>query len=90
MIQPLEQVGILSLIFPIFYHDTLGELSETTGEFTALLNEHYFLTDPEDLLLTHIPYVESDPGYSRWQLVEDPISLEEFNSRPHLSPAFFQ
>ena len=40
--------------------------------------------------MTHFPFVESDPEYSRWQLVEDPITLEEFNSGPHLSPAFFE
>ena len=54
-----------------------------------MLNEHFFLTDPSDLLLTHFPYVDNDDGYDKWQLVEKPISLDEFSCKPHLSHTFF-
>ena len=33
--------------------------------------------------------MENDPDYSRWQLLEDPITLEQFNCSPHLSSSFF-
>ena len=33
---------------------------------------------------------QGEPDYDRWQLVANPISLEEFNMKPHLSPAFFE
>ena len=34
--------------------------------------------------------VQGEPDYDRWQLVSEPITLEEFNMKPHLSPAFFE
>ena len=63
--------------------------NESTGEFQAELNEHYFLTDPEDLLLTHFPFADYETAYNRWQLIDEPITLEDFNSKPHLSSYFF-
>jgi hypothetical protein len=36
--------------------------------------EHYFLTDPEVFLIDHLP---EDP---QWQLLEEPISLEDFEA----------
>ena len=35
-------------------------------------------------------FLQGEPDYDRWQLVTDPITLEEFNMKPHLSPAFFE
>ena len=35
-------------------------------------------------------FLQGEPYYDRWQLVANPISLEEFNMKPHLSPAFFE
>ena len=35
-------------------------------------------------------FVQGEPDYDRWQLVAEPITLEEFNLKPHLSPAFFE
>ena len=33
---------------------------------------------------------QGEPDYDRWQLVSKPITLEQFNLKPHLSPAFFE
>ena len=45
--------------------------------------------DIENLMMgKKIPQGEAD--YDRWQLVAKPITLDEFNLKPHLSPAFFE
>lgn len=54
-------------------------------------NEHYFLTDPNAFIWSHFPVMVddgSDP--SLWQLLEKPMSLEEFNALPKVTPAFFE
>ena len=33
---------------------------------------------------------QGEADYDRWQLVAKPITLDEFNLKPHLSPAFFE
>ena len=33
---------------------------------------------------------QGEADYDRWQLVTKPITLDEFNLKPHLSPAFFE
>jgi transglutaminase/protease-like cytokinesis protein 3 len=69
-----------------------GSYNEVLEEFTFALNEHYFLTDPDELQFSHFPYVGKDPDYDRWQLMPPKyrITLEEFNRKPTLSPAFFE
>ncbi len=37
----------------------------TGGTFEKELNEHYFLTDPDEMIYTHFPYDEVEPNYSR-------------------------
>ena len=74
-------------------------------EFTFSINEHYFLTDPDEMQFSHFPFLQVDShsksnverfflqgeaDYDRWQLVAKPITLDEFNLKPHLSPAFFE
>ena len=54
-----------------------------------MIDEHFFLTDPEEFSFSHFPNLENDPDYQQWQLLEEPITLEQFNSSPHLSPMFF-
>lgn len=46
-------------------------------------DDFYFLTDPEEFIYTHFPDEE------RWQLLEAPISLEEFEKRVFKTSAFF-
>lgn len=81
-----------------------GHYNEILEEFTFSLNEHFFLTDPDEMQFSHFPFLQvalephflcqvflqGEPDYDRWQLVANPISLEEFNMKPHLSPAFFE
>ena len=35
-------------------------------------------------------YFQVEADYSRWQLMDKPISLGKFNALPHLTPAFFE
>lgn len=46
-------------------------------------DDFYFLTDPEEFIYTHFPDEE------RWQLLEAPIPLEEFEKRVFKTSAFF-
>ncbi|XP_023234159.1 kyphoscoliosis peptidase-like isoform X1 [Centruroides sculpturatus] len=63
--------------------------TDHTGRFQRKLNEHFFLTDPEVLIWTHFPYDEVEKNYSRWQLLDNPLSLDEFNTLPKVTPFFF-
>lgn len=47
------------------------------------VNEYYFLPDPHHFIWNHFPYDQ------RWQLLERPITLEEFEKKPHIKPEFF-
>lgn len=46
-------------------------------------DDFYFLTDPEEFIYTHFP------DEDRWQLLDAPISLEEFEKRVFKTSAFF-
>jgi hypothetical protein len=46
-------------------------------------DEHYFLPDPEEFILEFFPH---NP---EWQLLEQPITLEEFESLPFVRSLFF-
>ena len=54
-----------------------------------MIDQQFFLTDPEEFSFSHFPYMENEADYQKWQLLEEPITLEQFNSSPHLSPMFF-
>ncbi|XP_072025315.1 uncharacterized protein [Amphiura filiformis] len=45
-------------------------------------DEHYFLTDPETMITTHFPRNAS------WQLLPNPITLEQFNTTVPVKPYF--
>lgn len=51
--------------------------------FVRRFQEHYFLTAPEAFVFDHLP---QDP---RWQLLERPVSAEEYVDLVHLRPTFF-
>lgn len=59
-----------------------GSIDEN-DRFVRRFQEHYFLTPPESFLLDHLP------EESRWQLVDRPISIQEFEDYLYLKPAFF-
>ncbi|CAF0923434.1 unnamed protein product [Brachionus calyciflorus] len=46
-------------------------------------DEHYFLPDPDEFILEFFPH------NIEWQLLEQPISLEEFESLPFVRSLFF-
>jgi hypothetical protein len=48
------------------------------------LDEYYFMPDPRQLIFTHFPM---DP---RWQVLENPISLEEFEELVPVKSTFFK
>ncbi len=54
------------------------------GVYRRRFESFYFLTPPEKLRYSHFP------NQTRWQLVEPPVSLEEFEQLPFLRPAFFR
>ena len=60
-----------------------GHLDPEKG-FVQRFEEFYFLTPPEDLVWTHLP---EDPA---WQLLDAPISKEEFEGLVYAKPAFFK
>ena len=68
----------------------LGDTDTETGEYCSNLNEHYFLTDPKEFSFSHFPSIENGEDCEKWQLIDNPISLDEFNSLPHLSSMFFE
>lgn len=60
-----------------------GFIPSDSREFVRNFTEYYFLADPEVLKYTHFP---SD---KRWQLLEQPLSEEEYLNLPMIHPLFF-
>ena len=67
-----------------------GRVNPHTREFEPILNEHFFMTDPDELIHTHFPHDEAEKNYQKWQLLEEPISLDRFNTMPLLTSMFFE
>jgi hypothetical protein len=55
-----------------------------TGESVSVLNDYYFLPDPEEFVYRCFP---DNP---EWQLMRNPISKEEFLEMPYCRPSFFE
>jgi len=53
-------------------------------KFVQRLEDHYFFAPPEDFILDHLPI---DP---KWQLLDTPISKEEFERLPQTKSSFFR
>lgn len=47
------------------------------------LDEYFFLPDPHHFICDHFP------NDQQWQLLERPITLDEFENMPHIKPGFF-
>jgi hypothetical protein len=58
--------------------------AEESGRYVRELDEHYFLTPPEEMIYTHFP------DESRWQLLARPVSLETFEKQAYLKSPFFR
>lgn len=52
---------------------------DNSGKFRRQFDEFWFLTDPEIFVYDHFP------AHEAWQLLEEPISIEEFNKKPSLT-----
>lgn len=59
------------------------DYDESEGETQHRVNEFYFLTDPDQLIYTHFP---TDP---QWQLIEKPITVQEFQDYVYIREMFF-
>ena len=61
-----------------------GHLDETTGTYKVEFKEFFFLKDPAEFVYSHFPYMNDDMEESmKWQLVENPWTLEKFNYVDH-------
>lgn len=58
-----------------------GYLSD--GRFVRRFSEHYFLTSPAQFVYDHFP------EDSKWQLLDKPLSRQQYESLVALRPAFF-
>ena len=38
----------------------IGHYNEALEEFTFSINEHYFLTDPDEMQFSHFPFLQVD------------------------------
>ncbi|XP_057716449.1 kyphoscoliosis peptidase [Corythoichthys intestinalis] len=61
-----------------------GRVDVEHQSFVKRLDDFYFLTEPEEFIESHFPDEE------RWQLLEKPITLEDFQRRVFKTSAFFQ
>ncbi|XP_028294577.1 uncharacterized protein ky [Gouania willdenowi] len=60
-----------------------GRVDMENESFVKRFDDFYFLTDPEEFIYTHFPDEE------KWQLLNTPISIEEFQQRVFKTSAFF-
>ncbi|XP_015830392.3 kyphoscoliosis peptidase [Nothobranchius furzeri] len=60
-----------------------GQVDLDNKSFVKRFDDFYFLTDPEEFIDSHFPDEE------RWQLLDMPIPLEEFEGRVFKTSSFF-
>ncbi|XP_054653348.1 kyphoscoliosis peptidase [Dunckerocampus dactyliophorus] len=60
-----------------------GQVNMKQESFVKRFDDFYFLTDPEEFIESHFPDEE------KWQLLESPITLEEFERRVFKTSSFF-
>ncbi len=60
-----------------------GYISTRENEYVQRFEEHYFLTPPELFVADHLP---TDP---RWQLLDPPVTREEYERLAYVRPAAF-
>ncbi|XP_067934454.1 lim and transglutaminase domain protein ltd-1-like isoform X2 [Watersipora subatra] len=63
--------------------DSKSQDSEDKKNIKYQYDEHYFLTDPEDFVK------EFFPNKPEWQLLESPLTLEQFEKQPLIRSIFF-
>ncbi|MFP4563979.1 MAG: transglutaminase domain-containing protein [Spirochaetia bacterium] len=60
-----------------------SDIASDEKNYIPRYSQTYYLIPPEQFIHTHFPMEE------KWQLLEEPLSFEEFKSLPYLSPSFF-
>eukprot|EP00095_Tigriopus_kingsejongensis_P008836 maker-scaffold15_size728074-snap-gene-0.12 protein:Tk08836 transcript:maker-scaffold15_size728074-snap-gene-0.12-mRNA-1 annotation:"kyphoscoliosis " len=68
----------------------MGTTLDLEGNPSVEVNEHYFLTDPDEFIFSHFPFDEAEKHFNRWQLLDSPVTLKTFNIMPQLMPMFFE
>ncbi|CAF4228900.1 unnamed protein product [Rotaria sordida] len=61
-----------------------GHLDASTNQYKAKLTPHYFFCRSEHMIYEHLPV---DP---QWQLLEHPLTMEQFLKLPNTYPEFFE
>ncbi|XP_015253406.1 PREDICTED: kyphoscoliosis peptidase [Cyprinodon variegatus] len=61
-----------------------GQVDMQHESFVKSFDDFYFLTDPEEFIDSHFPDEE------KWQLLDKPIPIEEFEQRVFKTSAFFK
>ncbi|XP_041378610.1 uncharacterized protein LOC121390767 isoform X2 [Gigantopelta aegis] len=61
-----------------------GDCPDETNRFVYACDENYFLTDPRQLIATHLPFNKE------WQLMKDPITPARFEEMAFLKDRFFE
>ena len=63
---------------------TWGAGNINTGQFNRQFNPYYFATPPSQFILDHFPVK------SKWQLLENNYTKQQFDTTPKISPDFFK
>lgn len=61
-----------------------GFVDYAKGKYSKQYNDGFFLTPPATFVINHFP------NDSKWQLLNDKVSLETFKEFPAIGPGFFQ
>jgi hypothetical protein len=58
--------------------------ADESGRYVRELDEHFFLTPPDEMIFTHFPEAPA------WQLLAHPIPLETFEKQAYVKSPFFK
>lgn len=77
-------LAVIEFAPPLFVEELSLKLSATSPSVASKrFDDFYFLTDPEEFIESHFPDEE------KWQLLDAPIPVEEFERRVFKTSAFF-
>ena len=64
---------------------------DASNKIVKEFDDFYFMADPKQLISSHFPYMNNDLAESmKWQLLDKPVSLEEFNRNIQILPNGFK
>lgn len=81
----IEQDGEFRHAWNVIKLDGSWKLVDTTWakQFEENISDYYFDTKPQRLILSHYP------EETKWQLLEEQISIEDFNKQPYVHSFYF-